>query len=128
MASLRAPHVLLGRAALACTVSLGLTLVAGGAADAAARKGTNPCQPAGTKTVTASGSARLYTKRGPKRPASADPSTLTRLYGCRSGKRPVKMATAGVYSAGTLSFRLEQLAGRFASVVTSSSDRGGNSD
>ena len=114
-------------AALAFSVALGLAVATGGVADAA-RKGARACQPNGSKTVLASGTARVFTKRGPKRPASADPSTLTRLYGCGAGRRPVKMATRGVYSAGTLSFRLEQLAGRFASVVTSSDDRGGYSD
>jgi len=114
-------------ALLAALVLLGVVPAMGGVADAA-RKGARACQPNGSKTVLASGTARVFTKRGPKRPASADPSTLTRLYGCRAGRRPVKMATRGVYSAGTLSFRLEQLAGGFASVVTSSDDRGGYTD
>jgi hypothetical protein len=113
--------------ALTCATVLSLAAATAGQADAA-RKRANPCATHGSKTVLATGSARVYTKRGPKRPASADPSTLTRLCGSLAGKRPVKMATAGVYSAGTLSFGLEQLAGRFASAVTISNDRGGHSE
>jgi len=113
-------------AALGCSLALSLAVATGGEADAA-RKGVRPCQPAGSKTVAASGTARVYTRRGPKR-AGADPSTVISLYGCRAQGRPVRMATRAVFSAGTLSFRLEQPAGRFASVVTSSDDRGGYSD
>jgi hypothetical protein len=111
-------------AALACSVGLCLAVAAGGEADAA-RKSAGSCQPDRSKTVVASRTARVYTKRGPKRDATENPSTVTSLCGRRAGGRPVRMAISAVFSAGTLSFSLEQLAGRFASVVTSSDDRGG---
>lgn len=109
-------------AALACSVGLGLAVTTGREADAA-RKGARACQPAGSRTVAASGSARVYTRRGRVRFAS--PPTGTILNGCRVGGRPVKMAVAAEFSAGTLSFGKVELAGGFASVVTSSDDRGG---
>lgn len=110
---------------LACSVALGVVAATGWEADAARK---SACQPAGSKTVVASRTARLFTRRGRRRPPSADPSTVTRLYGCRTGRRPVRMAIRAVFSAGTLSFKLEGLAGRYASVVTTSDDRGGYSE
>ena len=113
-------------AGLAWSLGLGLTVLAGGEADAA-RKGARPCQPAGSKTVVAGGGSRVFTDRGVVKDSEgirAD-GTPTILYGCRAGKRPVKMAVAARFAAGTLSFGQVKLSQGFASVVTSSDDRGG---
>ena len=122
-----------GRAALhhlclPAAIALGLVLASSTGAEAAAKKRANLCQPAGAKTVIASSSARLYTRRQRKSiPAREEPdrSRVTNLYGCSAGKRPVRLASAGSYSAGTLSFGTPQLAGRYAGVTSSSDDRGG---
>jgi hypothetical protein len=110
---------------LAC--ALALVAATAGTADAA-RKKAGSCATRGSKTVVASSTARVYTKRGPRRPASADPSTVTSLCGVRAGGRRIRMATHAVYSAGTLGFRDVLLAGRFASLVTTADDRGGYSE
>jgi hypothetical protein len=126
MMNLPAAHKGLTRALITSVAALGLAMAAGTAAQAAPKAAT--CKSKGSKTVVASSGARVYTKRGPRRPASADPSTVTSLCGSRTGGRPVRLATRAVYSAGTLGFRSVQLAGRFASVITTSDDRGGYSE
>lgn len=112
------------RLVVVSTLATGLLL--GSVAGAQAAKRATACQPSGTKTVVAGPGVRVFTRRGPKRVAGEpDRSRVTRLYGCRAGKRPVAMATAGTYSAGTLSFGQVQVAGRFAAVVSAGDDRGG---
>jgi hypothetical protein len=115
------------RIPLALAAALALLLTTGGTAQAAG-KSPFSCKARGSKTVVASSTARVYTKRGPRRPASADPSTVTSLCASRAGGRPFRLATRAVYSAGTLGFRDVLLAGSFASAVTTSDDRGGYSE
>ena len=108
----------LAHGALAGSVALGLALAAGGQAEGA-RSDAGQCRPAGSKTVLASPSARLYSKRVRERGALYNRGVA--LYGCRlRGGRPVRMALNAYYGGEDRSFDGERLAGRFAAVLSSS--------
>ena len=106
-------------AALACSIGLGVAVVPSGEADGA-RTSANACQPSRSKTVLATSTARLYTRRTTNR----DRDRVTTLFGCRSGRRPVRMASRFAGVAEERFFGSERLVGGFASVVSFGSDRG----
>ena len=107
-------------AALACSIGLGAAVVVPSGEAEGARTSARACQPSGSKTVLATRTARLYTERTTNR----DGDDVTALFGCRSGGRPVRMALEFAGIAEERFFGSELLVGRFASVVSSGSDRG----
>lgn len=105
--------------ALVLSIGLGGALVPSGQADGA-RASTGACQPSGSKTVLANSGARLYSKRA----TNSDNDDVTVLFGCRSGGKPVRMASRFAGAAEERFFGSARLAGRFASVVSFGSNRG----
>jgi hypothetical protein len=106
-------------AALACSIGLGVALAPSVAAGGA-HTSASACQPFHSKTVLASSTARLFTRRTTNR----DHDKVTALYGCRSGRRPVRMASQFAGVVEERFFGSARLAGNVASVVSFGSDRG----